>query len=88
MPRYAARYRLRIQALGVIVSDVTTIKTIRTQILADIESITLTPKPTYTIDGQTVQWADYLTRLWQAYHQAGDALRGGEPVEVTSQGYT
>jgi hypothetical protein len=39
------------------------IEIIKTQLLALIADITLHPKPTYQIDGQTVKWNEYLKQL-------------------------
>jgi hypothetical protein len=62
---------------------------IKSQALALIAEITANPKPNYTIDGQTVAWADYLAQLratvaWCDQQTAADA----GPVEVRSQGFT
>jgi hypothetical protein len=37
--------------------------TIKTQTLTMIAEMTANPKPSYSIDGQTVQWTDYLKQL-------------------------
>jgi hypothetical protein len=37
--------------------------TIKSQTLAMITELTANPKPTYNIDGQSVQWSDYLKQL-------------------------
>ena len=37
--------------------------TIKSQTLAMIAEITAEPKPTYSIDGQSVLWTDYLKQL-------------------------
>ena len=60
------------------------IQTIRSQTLALIAEITAQPKPTYTIDGQSVAWADYLERLQKTVDWC-DRQTAAEPVEIVSQ---
>ncbi|MCL2005999.1 MAG: hypothetical protein FWG73_07510 [Planctomycetaceae bacterium] len=38
-------------------------QTIKTQTLHLIAELTAQPKPTYNIDGQAIQWSDYLKQL-------------------------
>ena len=38
-------------------------QTIKTQTLTMITDITANPKPSYNVDGQAVQWSDYLKQL-------------------------
>jgi len=37
--------------------------TIKSQTLSMIAEMTANPKPSYSIDGQSVQWTDYLKQL-------------------------
>ena len=37
--------------------------TIKTQTLSMIAELTANPKPSYNVDGQSVQWSDYLNQL-------------------------
>ncbi len=46
-------------------SDIEQITLIKTQTLERIAEITAQPKPNYQIDGQTVDWGDYLKQLQQ-----------------------
>lgn len=58
---------------------------IRSQTLMLIVEITARPKPTYSIDGQTVAWADYLDRLRKTVEWCDRMLRESEdPVEIVS----
>ena len=61
------------------------IQTIRSQALALIAEITAQPKPTYTIDGQSVAWADYLERLQKTVDWCDRQIADAEPVEIVSQ---
>jgi hypothetical protein len=69
-------------------SDIEQITLIKTQTLARIAEITAEPKPTYQIDGQTVNWGDYLSRLQKTVDWCDTQLAARNPVEVRSQGYT
>lgn len=42
---------------------VDTLKTARTNMAARLEEVTRNPKPNYEIDGETVEWADYVEML-------------------------
>lgn len=63
--------------------------TIKTQTLATIVTITATPKPSYTIDGQAISWGTYLKQLQDTVKWVDTQLvQAGGPYEVHSQGYT
>ena len=68
--------------------DAEQIATIKTQTLARIAEITAEPKPTYNIDGQKVDWADYLNQLQQTVDWCNRKLAAEGPFEFRSQGYT
>lgn len=55
------------------------------QIIADI---TASPKPTYNIDGQNVQWTEYLKMLLEQQKNLLAALNGANPYEHHHQAYT
>ena len=70
-------------------TDAEQFATIKTQTLAVIATITAAPKPTYTIDGQTVAWGDYLAKLQATVAWCDEQLAATSgPFEVLSQGYT
>ncbi|MBN2476903.1 MAG: hypothetical protein JXB62_20010 [Pirellulales bacterium] len=69
-------------------SDAEQIATIKTQTLARIAEITAEPKPTYAIDGQTIDWGDYLGQLQRTVDWCNEKLGGERPFEVQSRGYT
>jgi len=69
-------------------SDATTVATIKTQALARIEEITATPKPSYTIDGQSISWGDYLSQLRETVKWCDEQIAAETPYEVQSRGYT
>lgn len=69
-------------------TDAEQIKTIKAQTLAVIVQITATPKPTYSIDGQSVSWGQYLEQLQKTVAWCDEQLQADEPFEIHSQGYT
>jgi len=64
------------------------ILTIKSQTLAVIATLTATPKPTYTIDGQSVSWAEYLDRLKRTVTWCNEQLAAESPFEFQSRGST
>ena len=69
-------------------SDQATIATIKSQMLALIAAITENPKPSYSIDGQSVSWSDYLRQLQGSVEWCDRQLARSEPFEIHSQGYS
>jgi len=65
------------------------LKTARDQLVARIVEITASPKPSYTVDGQTVSWTAYLKELREGLRQLEEEIRRAEgPFEVRTQGFT
>jgi hypothetical protein len=62
--------------------------TIRTQLLDQIENLTLAPKPEYWIDGQRVLWEQYLERLEKSLDWVDRKIAEGDWTEVTTIGLT
>ena len=69
-------------------ADADTIRTIKSQALANIAEITASPKPTYSIDGQSVSWTQYLAELQKTIDWCDSQLADEEPFEVHIQAYT
>ncbi len=69
-------------------TDAEQLALIKSQTLALIQSITLDPKPSYSIDGQAVSWGDYLAQLRGTVEWCDSQLAGSEPFEVRSRGCT
>jgi len=69
-------------------SDLEQLQAIRSQALATIAEITADPKPSYTIDGQSVSWNSHLRRLRQTVDWCDRRLAGEQPIEVRSQATT
>lgn len=64
-----------------------TLTTIKTQILSNIEDVTLNPKPNYNIDGQSISWSEYLKSLFDSLAMVNQQLviEAG-PFELESRG--
>lgn len=69
-------------------SDLEQIQAIKSQTLALIGELTAQPKPTYSLDGQSVSWSEYLQRLQATVQWCDRQLAGQEPIEIHSQGIT
>jgi hypothetical protein len=67
-------------------TDIEQIQTIRSQTLAQLESLRADPKPTYWLDGQRVQWQEYAESLQRTVDWCDRKLAEYAPFEVRSQG--
>ena len=63
------------------------LETIKSQALAQLVELRVGPKPTYTIDGQTVSWQSYVESLERTIDWCDRKLTENEPFEIQSQGY-
>ena len=68
--------------------DAEMLSTIKSQALQNIADITVAPKPTYYIDGQSVAWERYLAQLQSTVDWCDARLRDAEPFEIHSRGET
>jgi hypothetical protein len=68
-------------------TDLQQIAVIKSQTLARIVEITAQPKPTYQLDGQTVSWGDYLSRLQATIDWCNQKLAAEQPFEYQSRGF-
>ncbi len=68
-------------------SDATNLATIKSQIIARLVEITASPKPSYMVDGQSVQWSAYFNALTSKLTEINALIAAESPVEVTSQGF-
>ena len=53
-------------------------RTIKSQTLALIADLTVNPKPSYNIDGQTVLWTDYLKQLRETVEWCNQQIAASE----------
>ncbi len=61
------------------------IELIRNLTLAQLVELRASPKPTYSIDGQTVSWTAYVASLQETVDWCDTKLVGLAPFEVQSQ---
>ena len=64
------------------------LRTIRSQILTELASITAERKPTYSVDGQTFSWNDYRSRLLTDLREVDRQIAAEEPAEFCSRAFT
>ena len=69
-------------------TDIDTIQLIRSQTLVLMSEITSSPKPSYSIDGQSISWNAYLLRLQRIVDWCDKKLVSDHPYEVRSQAKT
>jgi hypothetical protein len=69
-------------------SDREQIESIRSLTLAQLVDLRANPKPTYSIDGQTISWTAYIQSLQETVDWCDAKLVGLEPFEVQSRGTT
>ncbi len=67
---------------------ITDLQDARDNIAANIKAITASPKPSYSIDGQTVQWTAYLRMLIDKLKELNTQINAADPAEVHSVGIT
>lgn len=67
-------------------SDTQQLETIRTNTLAQIESIRADPKPTYWLDGQRVHWQEYVESLQATVDWCDQKILETELFEIRSRG--
>ncbi|MDO4549651.1 MAG: hypothetical protein Q4C96_00190 [Planctomycetia bacterium] len=68
--------------------DFTRIKKIRAQALANLEDITITPKPSYSLDGQSVSWETYLKQLRETVSWCDSQLMASNNCELRTHART
>ena len=61
---------------------------IRTQTLARLEELRANPKPSYSLDGQTVSWTEYAASLERTIDWCDRKLVDSQPFEFKSEGTT
>lgn len=61
---------------------------IRSQTLNILVEITTSPKPDYTLDGQTVSWSEYLNRLQKTLDWCDEKISQLSPIVIHSNGLT
>ena len=68
--------------------EIDQIAAIRSQAIAQLAAVTAEPKPSYVIDGQRVDWAEYTESLQRTIDWCDQKLADHGPIEVQSWGTT
>ena len=61
--------------------------TARDQIAANLVSMTASPKPTYSIDGESYSWGELFQLYTNQLSVLNAAIDAGDPAEVISYGF-
>lgn len=70
-------------------TDAENLATIRSNLLAYIATESANPKPSYSIDGQSVSWADHMASLWRQLESLNEQIAAaGGPFEVVEEAIT
>ncbi len=69
-------------------SNLEQIETIKTNTLAQMAAVSAERKPTYTENGQSFAWTEYLNHLQRRVDWCNEQLAAEEPFEIPTQGYT
>jgi hypothetical protein len=69
-------------------SDLEQLQTIRANLLARLAEMTASPKPNYSLDGESYAWADLFDRYMRQLETINAQLAGQEPFEFHTRGYT
>lgn len=62
--------------------------TARDNFAAKLAEISASPKPSYSIDGQSVSWTEYYKFLSDQVDKVNEQINSGEPFEEVGQGIT
>jgi hypothetical protein len=64
------------------------LQTIKANTLAQLTQVSAERKPSYTEDGQTFEWTEYLEHLQRRVDWCNQQLAAEEPFEFPTQGTT
>jgi hypothetical protein len=67
-------------------SEATTLTTIKSNILAQLEDLSANPKPNYSIDGQQVSWQSHFDSLMMSLDRINAQINASDPYEIVSRG--
>jgi len=69
-------------------SNLDEINTIKANTLAQMAEVSAERKPSYSEDGQTFSWTEYLEHLQRRVDWCNSQLAAEDPFEFPTQGYT
>lgn len=61
------------------------LKSARASFASELASLAASPKPSYSVGGQSVSWPEYYKTLLQLVRDLGDAIQEAEPFDVVSR---
>jgi hypothetical protein len=64
------------------------LQTTKAQVLTVLAEITACPKPSYSIDGQSVSWSDYVAMLTKQVETLNELINQESPYILTSTAVT
>ncbi len=64
------------------------LETIKANTLAQMAVVSAERKPSYSENGQSFAWTEYLEHLQRRVDWCNQQLAAEEPIEITTQGYT
>ena len=59
--------------------------TTRDNIAANLASITASPKPSYSVDGQSFSWNEYHRMLLESLLAVNKQIAAADPFEITTE---
>lgn len=66
--------------------SVSDVETIKSQALERLLELTTSPKPTYSVDGQSVSWGEYLKQLQETVRWCDEQIiREQGPYEIETR---
>lgn len=67
-------------------TDTSQIEAIRNQALTQIEQVRANPKPSYSVDGQRIDWQQYVDSLLRTVDWCDEKIAAASPYELRSRG--
>ena len=64
------------------------LEAIKANTLAQMAAVSAERKPTYSENGQSFAWTEYLEHLQRRVDWCNQQLAGEDPIEISTQGYT
>ena len=65
-------------------SNLDNLQQIKSNLIAKLEEVTQCPKPTYSIDGQSVSWTEYYKMLMEQIKSINELIQMEDPYIIKS----
>lgn len=66
-------------------TDLATLQAIKTNLLAILSDLSSNPKPSYSIDGQSVSWSEYFSMVSDQLDKINALINAENPYCIVSQ---